>query len=97
MYIFEMLYYKAVKDSVIKAKGSLDGEKDMRKSILSGPGTIADGINVAWNFNLTAESDGAVCTAGTLQVCLVPLSFQYQKFGHCSKYGFCFIRKLGYV
>ena len=47
MYIFEMLYYKAVKDSVITAKGSLDGEKDMRKSILSGPGTIADGINVA--------------------------------------------------
>lgn len=47
MYIFEKLYYKAAKDSVIMAKDSLDGEKDLRKSILSGPGTIADGINAA--------------------------------------------------
>lgn len=47
-----MLYCKAAKDSVIMTKDSLDGEKDLRKSILSGPGTIADGINAAWKFRL---------------------------------------------
>lgn len=79
---------------MVIAKGSLAGEKDMRKSIPFGSGVGDNCINVAWKFQLQAVN-GAMYTEGTPQICLALVNFQYPNVGHCLKCGSCFIRKIG--